>query len=205
MLERKLAELIQQMIEERLIESNEKEKYMYVYTCIVEKILTVGSILILSIIRNNLIPAIFFLIFFFTLRKRTGGYHADTFIQCYFGTIIIYFMVSELSYFLQNHVLYVMIITLVALFIIEFIGTINHPNIKMNQDELMQSKKAARINGIVEECIIIFLVLIKVNSVFVLHLAFAVILCATLMCIAKLIKQEEKEDEKEKQTNFESS
>ena len=205
MLERKLAELIQQMIEERLIESNEKEKYMYVYTCIAEKILTVGSILILSIIRNNLIPAIFFLIFFFTLRKRTGGYHADTFIQCYFGTIIIYFMVSELSYFLQNHVLYVMIITLVALFIIEFIGTINHPNIKMNQDELMQSKKAARINGIVEECIIIFLVLIKVNSVFVLHLAFAVILCATLMCIAKLIKQEEKEDEKEKQTNFESS
>ena len=205
MLERKLAELIQQMAEEHLIENHEKEKYIYAYTCIIEKILTVGSILILSIIRNNLIPTIFFLIFFFTLRKRTGGYHANTFAQCYFGTIMIYFIVSELSHFLQNHVVYVIFITLIALFIIELIGTINHPNIKMNKDELMQSKKSARISGIVQECIIIFLILMKVNNVLVLYLSFAVILCAALMCIARLIKQEEKEDEEDKQRNFESN
>lgn len=32
-------------------------------------------------------------IFFFELRKRTGGYHLDSFYKCYFATVAIYLAV----------------------------------------------------------------------------------------------------------------
>ena len=34
-----------------------------------------------------------FYIFFFELRKRTGGYHLDSFYKCYFATVAIYLAV----------------------------------------------------------------------------------------------------------------
>ena len=79
---------------------------------------------------------------------------------------------------------------------IEIVGTVNHPNMKMNPEELMESKKAARIIGLLEGSIICSCILLGVDRIFISYMAIAVILCAALLCIAKIRKQEVKEDEK---------
>lgn len=69
-------------------------------------------------------------------------------------------------------------------------GTINHPNIDISKSELQESKKAARLVVIMEVMIIVVLAYLKANILYIGYMSVAVILCALLMCLAKIIKQE---------------
>ena len=69
-------------------------------------------------------------------------------------------------------------------------GTINHPNIDINKSELQESKKAARLIVLMEVMIIAALVYLKVDIPYTGYMSMAIILCAFLMCLAKIIKQE---------------
>lgn len=190
MVEKFVKNLVHKMEQEDLIDKGSQEDYVYAYTCMLEKALTIGSILTLSIFRKDFFPTVLFLVFFFALRRRTGGYHANTFKRCYIGTIIIYLIVSEICQRQYNNSIFVLIITVFSLCIIELIGTINHPNMHMNREELMESKKAARSIGTIEGLIILILFINNSSYIYIFYLSNSVILCAVLMCIAKFIKQE---------------
>ena len=77
MIEKMADDLIGQMTEARLIDKDMEERYIYVFICWIEKFITVGSIIVISLAFHKLFPTIFFLVFFLELRKRTGGYHLD--------------------------------------------------------------------------------------------------------------------------------
>ena len=93
MVEKMANNFIGQMVENKIINKEMADMYIYTFICFVEKFVTIGSIVIISLITNNLLPTLFFLIFFFELRKRTGGYHLDSFYMCYFATVAIYLAV----------------------------------------------------------------------------------------------------------------
>ena len=93
MVEKIANNFIGQMVDNKIINKEMEDMYIYTFICFVEKFITIGSILIISLIINNLLPTLFFLIFFFELRKRTGGYHLDSFYKCYFATVAIYLAV----------------------------------------------------------------------------------------------------------------
>ena len=78
---------------------------------------------------------------------------------------------------------------------IGIIGTVNHPNIHMDSEELAESKRQARIIVLLEGSIIYGCVLLGADMIFISYMAIAVILCAALLCISKILKQEVKEDE----------
>lgn len=84
---------------------------------------------------------------------------------------------------------------LLGMIAILIIGTVNHPNMNMNLEELTESKKAARVTVLLEGSIILGCVLLNADTMFVSYMAIAVILCAVLLCIAKILKQEVKADE----------
>ena len=71
-------------------------------------------------------------------------------------------------------------------------GTINHPNMDMDKNELRGSKKAARLLVLMEVMIIAALVYLKANTLYIGYMSMAIILCAFLMCLARIIKQEVK-------------
>lgn len=77
MIEKIADDLIGQMTEARLIDKEMEARYVYVFICWIEKFITVGSIIVISLMFHKLLPTIFFLVFFLELRKRTGGYHLD--------------------------------------------------------------------------------------------------------------------------------
>lgn len=193
MIEKIADDLIGQMTEARLIDKEMEARYVYVFICWIEKFITVGSIIVISLMFHKLLPTIFFLVFFLELRKRTGGYHLDKFYRCYLASIVSYLVIVIISEKLSEHPQWLFAIVLLAITGIGLIGTANHPNMHMTSDELMESKKSARTIVLLEGCIILGCVLLDADMVYVSYMAIAVILCAALLCIAKIFKQEVKE------------
>mgnify|MGYP002269293248 CR=1 FL=1 len=184
MIEKIADDLIGQMTEARLIDKEMEARYVYVFICWIEKFITVGSIIVISLMFHKLLPTIFFLVFFLELRKRTGGYHLDKFYRCYLASIVSYLVIVIISEKLSEHPQWLFAIVLLAITGIGLIGTAN---------ELMESKKSARTIVLLEGCIILGCVLLDADMVYVSYMAIAVILCAALLCIAKIFKQEVKE------------
>lgn len=130
-----------------------------------------------------------------SLRKRTGGYHLNTFFQCYFATLSVFILVIGVCDILVDYPRLVLGMLFVAMCIVENIGTVNHPNLHMDNTELEKSKKAARILVLLECSLIYCFALIGMNMVYVCYMSIAIILCATLLGIAKILKQEVIENE----------
>lgn len=196
MVEKLATDLIAQMVENKIIDKEMAEKYIYTFVCFAEKFITISSIVLISLITNNFLPTIFFLIFFFELRKRTGGYHLDKFYKCYLATIASYLIVMFTGTGLSNYPRLLLVTVVIAAIYIVIIGTVNHPNMQMNYEEFTESKKLARIIVLLEFATIFGCILLGADMIYVSYMAIAVILCAALLYISKIFKQEVTENEK---------
>ncbi len=196
MIERMANDLVEQIAKEQLISERQREYYIYACISIMEKITTIGTICIIGFMRDMFVHTLVFLVFFLALRKRTGGYHANSFVQCYLGTVIAYLIVAKVNETSSEHPQLFFGILVVAICIIEIIGAVNHPNMHMNVAELLEAKKASRISALIEGCIIFSLAYAGVDMIFISYMSAAIILCATLLCTAKILKQEISRNEK---------
>lgn len=190
MVEKKIDNLIKAMVEYNLIAEEQKKDYIYALTCFIEMSMTIGSILVISILLKKLVPTVGFLLFFFSLRQRTGGYHLNTFGGCYVATLIIYGSVVFTCPFMVRHVQILIGFTAIASACVFILGTVNHPNIHMNQQELESSKETARLVLTIEIALIFFLIWINANSIIIVYLSMAILLCAFLLIVAKFKGQE---------------
>ena len=144
MIEKMAMGLVDQMAEEKMIDKEAEEYYVYTLVSLMEKFITIGTILLISVLIEKLVPTAFFLLFFLSLRKRTGGYHMNTFFQCYLGTVVTYMLVLGLCMVLVDYPQLVFGLLLVAICIVEVIGTVNHPNIHMDAVELVRIKEGGK-------------------------------------------------------------
>ncbi len=195
MLEKMTLSMVNHMVNEKIIDDEQREYYFYALIIIAERAISVGSILILSIIMHRLISTVLFLICFLSLRERTGGFHLNTFAQCYPGTVCIYLFVSAMSTFMTDHLHTLLGILFLAICAIEVIGTANHPNMHLNRTELVNLKKAARILAVLQGSAIFALAWFDADRTYVCYMSMAVIVCAVMLLLAKIIKQEVKENE----------
>jgi len=195
MIEKIAIDLVGQMTEAKLIHEDMAERYIYVSISWMEKLISIGTILLISVVNQQFLPTVFFLAFFLELRKRTGGYHFNKFYQCYLGTTISYLLILFIGVKVVDYPQQLFAVLLFAIGIIGIIGTVNHPNMHMNSEEMAESKKEARITVLLEASIICGCVLFGADMIFISYMAIAVILCAALLCIAKILKQEVKENE----------
>lgn len=195
MIEKIANDLVDQMAEAKLIHRDMTERYIYVAISWMEKFITIGTIILISIAVKMFLPTVFFLLFFLELRKRTGGYHLNRFYQCYIATIVSYLIILVMGTRLANYPEWLLGMLVLAMISIGIIGTVNHPNMHMDLEELAESQKAARIVLLLEGSIICGCALLGADMIFVSYMAIAVILCAALLCIAKVQRQEVREDE----------
>lgn len=190
MIEKMALKIVDRMEIEKLISKSSCEYYEYALIAMVENIVTVATILLLGVFFKKFLHTICFWVFFISLRKRTGGFHANKFWQCYLGTVITYIMAIQAIPMLCGTPAVMYGILFFAIILICVMGTINHPNVDMNKSELQESKTAARLIVIMEAMIIAVLVYMKANILYIGYMSVAIILCAFLMCLAKIIKQE---------------
>jgi accessory gene regulator B len=131
------------------------------------------------------------LVFLFGIKRRSGGYHAATYGSCYLSTIGIYVgFVLVLAPFLEQHRLLTGWLLLGSVVVLEWIGAVNHPNMDWNDTEYVASKRATR-KIVAAECGCIVVALgLGVRGQVIVFMAFAVILSAFLLLLAKIKKQE---------------
>ncbi|GFI32447.1 accessory gene regulator protein B [Lachnospiraceae bacterium] len=192
MVEQIVIRLVAQMEDRKIIEKSSREYYEYVLITLAEHVIGVGTMLIIGMLFKQFVPTVIFLLFFLSLRKRTGGYHADKFWQCYLATIITYIGIIQMAAVLAEKTYIMYAILLLAVLVIEIIGTVNHPNIDMNKNELQENKKSARLLVLMEAAVIVLLVILEINRLYVSYMSIVIILCSFLMCLAKMLKQEVK-------------
>lgn len=190
MIEKVATELVIQMAEENMVDDEQKGYYIYSLIKLMERFITIGTLLFVAILLKKFVPTVLFLLFFLALRKRTGGFHLNKFYQCYLGTIVLYLFIVGICDILADYKQIMLEMLFIAICAVEIIGTVNHPNMHMNILELTAIKKSARILVILEGSIIYAFALIDANSVCVCYMSIAVILCAILLGLAKIIKQE---------------
>lgn len=190
MVDKVAIKLVNRMKEDNLISLSDGEYYEYALITLIERGITVGTILLLGLLCRQFVPTICFLVFFLSLRKRTGGFHADKFWKCYLGTAIMFAAVVGIAEILYGKPMIMFGLLLCSIILIEVIGTVNHPNMDMNVFELQEAKKSARTMALLELAIIVMLVSLGLNGLYVSYMSIAVILCAILLCFAKIIKQE---------------
>ncbi len=83
--ERVVTYLTDGLIRNRLLEEQDREIYEYGLGRLVGKAVSYTALLGLSLLIGTFVPGLWFLAFFFTLRGRTGGYHAATERGCFLG------------------------------------------------------------------------------------------------------------------------
>lgn len=192
MIEKMALKIVSQMEIQKIISKSNREYYEYALISMVENTVTVGTMLLLGLLFRHFLHTVCFLVFFLSLRKRTGGFHADKFWQCYLITVVTYIAVIQIVPVLCETPAVLYGLLLFAIFLICVMGTINHPNMDMDQGELRESKKAARLLVLMEALIISVLVYLEADILYISYMSVAVILCALLMCLAKMIEQEVK-------------
>ena len=108
MVEEIVLNIVNQMEAKKMIEEGSREFYEYALVIMAERVISVSTMLIIAIIFKQFLPTVAFLMFFLSLRKRTGGYHADKFWQCYLLTVISYIGVVQVATILsdKSHILF---------------------------------------------------------------------------------------------------
>lgn len=182
--------IVEQMEEEKFLYPEMKEHYVYALITMIEKWITIISIFCIGVALGQVIPMMLFLTFFLTLRKRTGGFHANSFGKCYLGTLAICILIIFVCPILVNCMSIVYVLVSCSIILISLIGTVNHPNMAMDNLELQESKKAARYLLGLECMILAAAIILDIYKIYICHMAMGIILCAFLLCLAKILKQE---------------
>ena len=184
------------MVKNKILISERRDYYAYILEMMIEKIITYSILILISIIMHVTIPTLFFMVFFFSLRERTGGLHFNSFLKCLISTLVIYFLMNSvlITFFLSHDNLLYVVLSISAV-IIMYIANVNHPNLDLDADEVRDCKKSARTIVIVEMLCIISGIALSMNKVCIIYASLAIIMCAMLLSIAKLAKQEVNKDE----------
>lgn len=185
MIQQMTERIVGNLIDNRMIKEEYRESYEYAVLCQIEQCITMGSILLLAVFLRQFVPTICFLMSFFPLRKRTGGFHMNTFVQCYFGTIAVYLCVLFLKSFVRTGRIIVFLTAVSAVYIM-FVGCVNHTNMQLDRDELVEMKKSARSVLCLLVLIIGFEVWLDVSGTIVYCTSMGIIVCAVLLVIEKI-------------------
>ncbi len=103
MIEKVATELVIQMAEENMVDDEQKGYYIYSLIKLMERFITIGTLLFVAILLKKFVPTVLFLLFFLALRKRTGGFHLNKFYQCYLGTIVLYLFIVGICDILADY------------------------------------------------------------------------------------------------------
>lgn len=200
-MERIIENLVDVMIERDIIDSKYKDEYIYSAICLIEKLFSVVLVLAMGLFFKRMLDVVLFFSFFMFLRKYTGGYHANSFFICTIESTMVVYCVLKYGYLLLDYPNIVIVMLISCFFIILLIGTVNHPNMNLNECELKRMKVRARLILISEILIIVVAYVMSVPKRYILDMILGITVCGISIMISKIIKQEVQSCERKRKQN----
>ncbi len=145
----------------------------------------------IAIINNSVIETSLFLFVTLSLRRRTGGYHANSEIACFIiSTVTTIISVEYLAFFISEMQFeYIFLIYLISVFVLFRFAPINHPNMNMSKKEMSAHKMKMKSQIIIISLVIIIMIILN-KDIMAGLLMSGVMLVAGSVIISKIIKQE---------------
>lgn len=177
----KLAAHLTNYLEKNKIIHKEKEIYTIGFSLMLNTALSYIVIILFSCKNNLLFESILFISSFGFLREYIGGYHANSYFQCFVQTILLYFLVI---FALQIPTYFLIALTTISLLLLSKIAPIEHPNnpispLKANHFKTMWKKRTLL-------CIIISFPLFYIKTSYGKIITINIILTTLLACIQYL-------------------
>lgn len=134
--------------ENKMIERNDKDLYIYGLQLIISSLIGIATILCICIILNKFIDSIIFLLCFIILRNYCGGYHANSYLKCNLYFIGI-FIITELIIMFTPIILIEpisVVIFCTSLYILVKYAPVDNVNKKLSKIQKDKSRVIALMN-----------------------------------------------------------
>lgn len=187
-------QLVDVLLNNKIIEEKEKDIYAYGFQIIISSMIGILMVGAIGIIFNRFIESVLFLVVFISIREYTGGYHANTFLFCSVLFISLYFILlvfTEMIY--KNFELYhIIFILLIHLFTVLKYSPIENERKPLTQKVVITKRKKSIIISIIWSLLtlVLFSWLKKLSVVITLTLGIVTM----LMLIEKLKERRDKHE-----------
>ena len=118
------------LVTKSYIKAEEHHVYSYCFEIIFSSIAFWGSMLLLAVLTNNLLPTVAYLASFLLFRHTAGGYHASTHFRCFMMSVVCYLIFFLAITFIPSHLYLTLSFLFIGISYITFLtlAPIDHKN-----------------------------------------------------------------------------
>lgn len=182
MFTKKITTLVDIMLENKMIKSEDKDIIIYGLSAAIEIIFNIITTIVLGFIFSLVLESIMFLLAFSFLRTYAGGYHCERATSCYFmssGVIVVVLLIIKfipIEYTLPINLVLIFIAVLIILKLSPM-GSTYKP---LDEAEKNRYRKKSIIYLTIELIVICILFLLKLHS-------FASVICLAIIVSSSLL------------------
>lgn len=137
--------IVQIMIDRNIIQSKDRELYIFCFKFITEYLLFILVSEIIGVMFQLALPTAVFLITFIAMRSFGGGFHARSELLCMiysFSTVILYCIISTLLLYIWSDILFfcINVVYLLSSVLYVFLSPVDPPNKKISQEKYVYYK-----------------------------------------------------------------
>ncbi|NBK79530.1 hypothetical protein D5272_13280 [bacterium D16-76] len=183
MLEKAAIAMTEFMYKKGVISLSKRPTFIYGFQLILSALCSSFSILTISILLGKPLSALMFFIVFFWTRLFSGGFHANTYLRCFFLTNVVYLLVVLISEILFRFSSIPLLLSAQILsgLIVLFFAPIRHRNHPLSETIYMRNQKVSR-------CLVaVFELLFPCLSFLTGSLIWMSLFSASLMAVAILM------------------
>ncbi len=185
----KSADLLVSLLEKHYrLSDEERPVYVYGFELLISTLSSMTTVFCISLLINNPCYALFFFLFFFTLRLFTGGYHAKTYLRCFITTNLVFIstvLLTESALFLEIKGIFPIpvIISTAIIWIFSPIKNENHP---CSDETYIKNKTKARFLSVAYSLIFICIYSFTSFDDIAINSAWHLIMVSVMIIIEKI-------------------
>ena len=153
------------LICKKVIKDDDREIYQYGFEQVFSSLLNIATMLLLGIILGKIYQSLVLILSFMALRSYSGGYHANTPLQCYLLTVMSISTALSIMKFITIDrfiCLGLLVLSSVVILLLSPIGSKNKP---LDEIEKIIYRKKTIIVWSVETCVAIVFIILDITEI----------------------------------------
>lgn len=153
------------LICKKVIKDDDREIYQYGFEQVFSSLLNIATMLLLGLILGKIYQSLVLILSFMALRSYSGGYHANTPLQCYLLTVMSISTALSIMKFITIDrfiCLGLLVLSSVVILLLSPIGSKNKP---LDEIEKIIYRKKTIIVWSVETCVAIVFIILDITEI----------------------------------------
>ena len=168
-----------------VIKKNDFEIYQYGFQRFLELSINIICSIIIAVLLDMEFECIVFFLFFIPLRSYSGGFHMEHYLSCLFLSCLSLTGILCIVKYFSLVPLFSCLMYFISLMVIKIIGSVDHPNRYVNEDDNLYFNKRTNIILLISFIIFIFFLLAN-NTRYLLLEALVFTLTSISLLIGKI-------------------